>query len=311
MLTLRKFNFNAVKTIKNSIRTFVNVIYEPGEVESSYVVPDHIVKPSYYTEINKPANLIGKININNENQIKNMRKSCKIAANILEKCHEIVKPGISTHEIDRFVFNEIIKQNCYPSPLYYCGYPKAICTSVNNVACHGIPDSRKLMDGDIINIDITVFHQNCHGDCSKTFLVGNVDDNGRYLVYHNEKALYEAIKICRPGVDFREIGKALQAYANRAELNIVQDFIGHGIGEEFHCPPEIYHFENDYEIGTMEKGMIFTIEPIFSEGAGEIELWEDEWTVSTIDNSRTSQHEHTVLINEDSCEILTMPDPSK
>lgn len=220
-----------------------------------------------------------------------------------------LQPGISTHEIDRFVFNEIIKQNCYPSPLYYCGYPKAICTSVNNVACHGIPDSRKLMDGDIINIDITVFHENCHGDCSKTFLVGKVDDNGRYLVYHNEKGLYEAIKICRPGVDFREIGKALQAYANRAELNIVQDFIGHGIGEDFHCPPEIYHFENNYEIGIMEKGMIFTIEPIFSEGAAEIELWEDEWTVSTVDNSRTSQHEHTVLINDDSCEILTMPDP--
>lgn len=219
-----------------------------------------------------------------------------------------LQPGMSTDEIDRFVFNEIIKCDSYPSPLLYCDFPKAICTSVNNVACHGIPDTRKLLDGDIINIDITIFHDNFHGDCSKTFLVGNVDEKGRLLVGHNKKALYEAISVCKPGVNFGEIGRALSAYAKKHNYNIVKDFIGHGIGEQFHCPPEIYHFENEYDIGTMQKGMIFTIEPIFSEGSGDIELWEDEWTVSTVDNSRTAQHEHTILINEESCEILTLPD---
>lgn len=192
--------------------------------------------------------------------------------------------------------------------MYYCGFPKACCTSVNNVACHGVPDSRKLLEGDIINIDITVYHDNCHGDCSKTFLVGNVDDKGRFLVEHNEKAVYEAIKVCKHGVDFREIGKAISAYAEKFNFNIVKDFIGHGIGERFHCPPEIYHFENDYEVGTMRKGMIFTIEPVFSEGSGDVEMWEDEWTVSTVDNSRTAQYEHTVLIHDDWCEVLTIPD---
>lgn len=164
------------------------------------------------------------------------------------------------------------------------------------------------MDGDIINIDITVWHNDYHGDCSKTFLVGNVDDAGRQLVEHNKNALYAAIKICRPGVNFQEIGLAISKYAKATNYNVVKDFIGHGIGEEFHCQPEIYHFKNDYEIGHMEPGMTFTIEPIFSEGSGDIEMWEDEWTVSTVDNSRTAQCEHTVLITDDGCEILTLPD---
>lgn len=157
-------------------------------------------------------------------------------------------------------------------------------------------------------MDITVYLNSFHGDCSKTFLVGNVDERGRYLVHHNEKSLEEAIKVCRPGQRFNEIGSAISKYAKEVDLRIVPAFIGHGIGSFFHGPPEIYHFENDADIGIMQPRMTFTIEPILSLGTEELELWEDGWTASTIDGSRTSQFEHTVLITEDGCEILTLPD---
>lgn len=190
----------------------------------------------------------------------------------------------------------------------YNGFPKSICTSVNNIACHGIPDDRKLHDGDVINVDITVFRNNFHGDCSKTFLVGDVDERGKYLVHHNEKALHEAIKVCRPCQNFNAIGAAISKYAKEVDLRIVPAFIGHGIGSFFHGPPEIYHFENDVDVGIMQPRMTFTIEPILSLGTKELELWEDGWTAATLDGSRTSQFEHTILITDDGCEILTQPD---
>lgn len=161
------------------------------------------------------------------------------------------------------------------------------------------------MDGDIINVDITVFVDGFHGDCSRTFLVGNVNDKGRKLVEENEKALMKAIEICGAGVRFNEIGKVIENHAKSQNLKVVPAFIGHGIGEFFHGPPEIYHFENELNLEEMKSGMTFTIEPIFSEGSEELELWPDGWTTSTIDGSRTSQHEHTILITDNGCEILT------
>lgn len=202
----------------------------------------------------------------------------------------------------------MIKSNAYPSPLRYSGFPKSVCTSVNNIACHGIPDDRALCDGDIINIDITVYLNKFHGDTSKTFLVGDVDERGKYLVHHNEVALQKAIEVCRPGQPFNVIGAAISKYAKEVGLEVVPAFIGHGIGEFFHGPPEVFHFENDYDCGIMEPRMTFTIEPILSLGTKELELWEDGWTAATMDGSRTSQVEHTILITDDGCEILTVPD---
>lgn len=164
------------------------------------------------------------------------------------------------------------------------------------------------MDGDIINIDITVFLDGFHGDCSRTFLVGDVNDVGKKLVEENHKALMKAIEICAPGQKFNEIGKVIQSHAQSQNFKVVPAFIGHGIGEFFHGPPEIYHFENDLNLEKMKSGMTFTIEPIFSEGTEELELWQDGWTASTIDGSRTSQSEHTILITENGCEILTKVD---
>lgn len=215
---------------------------------------------------------------------------------------------MTTDDIDAIVYDEAIKNAAYPSPLRYAHFPKSVCTSVNNIACHGIPDDRKLEEGDIINIDVTVYLNKYHGDTSKTFLVGNVDERGKYLVHHNERALEEAIKVCKPGQPFNVIGSTISKYANEVDLRVVPAFIGHGIGSFFHGPPEIYHFENDIDVGVMQPGMTFTIEPIFSLGTHEIELWPDAWTTSTIDGSRTSQFEHTILITEDGCEILTLAD---
>lgn len=157
-------------------------------------------------------------------------------------------------------------------------------------------------------MDITVYLNGFHGDVSSTFLVGDVDERGRYLVNHNKQSLAEAIKVCHPGQRFNAIGDAISKYAQSADLRVVPAFIGHGIGSFFHGPPEVYHFQNDFDIGTMEAGMTFTIEPILSLGTEELELWEDKWTAATIDGSRTSQFEHTILITKEGCEILTHSD---
>ncbi|KAG5676083.1 hypothetical protein PVAND_005937 [Polypedilum vanderplanki] len=301
MVVIKKLNFQSFSMLIQ-YRKYNNSFKETFK---TYKIPDHIEKPFYYYERNKPADMSGCIEIKSEDDIAKLRESCTIAANVLKKCHEIVKIGVSTEQINQFVFNEIIKSNAYPSPLYYCGFPKSICTSVNSVACHGIPNENEILkDGDIINIDVTVFKE-FHGDCSKTFLVGKVDERSQYLVMHNEIALNEAIKICKPGASFNLIGKIISDYAKKVNLNVIADFIGHGIGRNFHCAPEIYHFENEINTEIMRTGMVFTIEPIFSEGSQELELWEDGWTASTIDSSRTAQCEHTILITKDGNEILT------
>lgn len=157
-------------------------------------------------------------------------------------------------------------------------------------------------------MDITVFLNQFHGDCSRTFLIGDVDERGKYLVHHNEQSLAEAIKVCKPGQSFTEIGAAISKYAEGVDLRVVPAFIGHGIGSFFHGPPEVYHFKNEINLDIMQPRMTFTIEPILSLGTEEIELWEDGWTTSTLDGSRTSQFEHTILITDDGCEILTLPD---
>lgn len=185
---------------------------------------------------------MGSPEIKTPEQIQRMRDSCILAGNILKACEKLAVEGITTDEIDRFVHHETIKANAYPSPLRYAGFPKSVCTSVNNVACHGIPDDRKLMDGDIINIDITVFLNGYHGDCSKTYLVGNVDERGRHLVRSNEECLNQAIRLCGPGAPFNVIGGFCESFAKLCKLKVIPAFIGHGIGSYFHGPPEIMHF---------------------------------------------------------------------
>uniref|UniRef100_A0A336LZH3 Methionine aminopeptidase n=1 Tax=Culicoides sonorensis TaxID=179676 RepID=A0A336LZH3_CULSO len=282
-------------------------ITELGNVSPELPVPDHIIKPSYYHKpMIEPSNNIGPVEIKTPEQIKGMRESCQLAAKILNSVPSILKPGLTTDQIDEFVHENSIKSNAYPSPLRYLGFTKSVCTSVNNVACHGIPDDRPLQNGDIINVDITVYFNGFHGDCSKTFQIGDVDERGKYLVKSTEECLNNAIKICQPNMPFNLIGKVISEFAKTKQLNVFPQFIGHGIGSYFHGPPEVLPYENNYG-GIMEPGMTFTIEPILTLGDIEIELWEDNWTAVSVDGARSAQFEHTILITETGHEILTLP----
>ncbi|KAM3967632.1 methionine aminopeptidase 1D, mitochondrial [Aphomia sociella] len=274
----------------------------PTDITPIRIVPDHIERPNYV--LGQTLKIPQTPEIKNDDQIKGMRKSCKLASSILAQVERFIQPGVTTDEIDNVVHNLCIEAGAYPSPLLYHGFPKSVCTSVNNVAVHGIPDIRQLQDGDIINVDITVFYKNYHGDCSKTFLVGKVDDRGLQLVAVTEECLGIAIKSCGPNVPFGEIGATIYQHAKRKGLTVLPAFLGHGIGQYFHGPPDIYHTENDYP-GVMKPGMTFTIEPVLSHGSEHTVILEDGWTVVTEDGSRAAQVEHTVLITEDGVEILT------
>lgn len=272
-------------------------------------VPEGIDKPLYYFPSGRVE--APKVpEIKSKEAIPRMRESGRLAAQILKKCGDLVAPGITTDELDRFAHNEIIKAQAYPSPLRYEGFPKSICTSVNNVACHGIPDARELVSGDIINVDVTVFYQRYHGDCSKTFLVGDVDEKGRELVRVAEECRDIGIQVCGPGVNLTEIGAAIEAHARQFGYTVAPAFCGHGIGTYFHGPPDIYHGRNQFA-GTMEPGMTFTVEPVITMGSKDMAILEDNWTIVAVDKARSAQFEHTILITETGTEILTVTGESE
>ncbi|KAG6453194.1 hypothetical protein O3G_MSEX008016 [Manduca sexta] len=275
----------------------------PVDTTPSRTVPNHIERPNYLSK-SKQVTVPSLPEIKDDNQLEGMRRSCKLASSILNQLHNFVQPGITTDDIDEFIHNLIIEAGAYPSPLHYKGFTKSICTSVNNVVVHGIPDLRPLENSDIVNVDITVFSKGFHGDCSKTFLVGDVDDRGIQLVSVTEECLDMAINICGPEVPFREIGARIQRHAKSKGLTVIPAVIGHGIGEYFHGPPDIYHTRNKYP-GVMKPGMTFTIEPVLTHGNENVVLLEDGWTVVTEDGSRAAQVEHTVMITEDGVQILT------
>lgn len=303
-------SFKSELTFRYDFGVCHNPITELGNVSNERFVPDNIIKPDYYYKpMSEPSNNTGSVEIKNPDQIQGMRESCRLAATILCSVPFILQPGVTTDQIDEFVHESTIISEAYPSPLRYLGFPKSVCTSVNNVACHGIPDDRSLHDGDIINVDVTVFFKGFHGDCSKTFLIGNVDTRGRYLVESTQECLNTAISICKPNIPFNMIGKVISEFAKQKRLNVFPQFIGHGIGSYFHGPPEVLPFKNDYD-EVMQPGMTFTIEPILTLGDIEVELWEDGWTAVPIDGARSAQFEHTILITEDGHEILTLPDKS-
>lgn len=278
-------------------------IVKPGFVSEGRSVPERINRPSYF-DTSMPPPGPDEPEIKTEAQIKKMRDSCRLARFMLDSVGKYIKVGCTTDEIDAVVHSLAINNNAYPSPLNYRGFPKSVCTSVNNVACHGIPDDRCLEDGDIINVDITVYLNGFHGDCSAMFLVGEVDKDGKALVKATEQSLERAISICRPGEFFCNIGSEVELVARKAGFTVVSCFTGHGIGSYFHGPPDIYHCYNNYP-GKMKTGMVFTIEPVLAQGSHEIVILEDGWTAVTLDNGRTAQFEHTVLITDDGVEILT------
>ncbi|KAF6176157.1 hypothetical protein GIB67_023448 [Kingdonia uniflora] len=275
----------------------------PGKISPRRTVPDHIPKPPYVRLRQSPGISSGP-ELHGEIGKECMRASGRLAAQVLEYAGTLVKPGIKTDEIDEAVHQMIIDNGAYPSPLGYGGFPKSVCTSVNECICHGIPDSRALEDGDIMNIDVTVYLNGYHGDTSRTFFCGNVDENAKKLVQVTKECLDKAISICAPGVEFKQIGKTIHDHADNYRYGVVREFVGHGVGQVFHCDPVILHYRNNGG-GCMVLDQTFTIEPMVTMGSISPVMWDDDWTVVTADGSLSAQFEHTILITKDGAEIMT------
>lgn len=247
--------------------------------------------------VNKP------IQVYTKKEIKGVRAACRLGRSILDLAGSLIKPGISTNEINKKCHDAIIAAGAYPSPLGYKGFPKSICTSVNNVICHGIPDETLLKDGDIINVDITVYLNGFHGDLSETFFVGTPDSDSLQLVQTAYNSLDAAIKECKPGMLYRDIGKIIAKHTQG--YGIVKKFCGHGIGKLFHTRPLIPHYPRNKAMGIMKPGHIFTIEPMINQGTWRDKLLSDGWTAVTTDGKWSAQFEHTILITKNGHEILT------
>lgn len=236
--------------------------------------------------------------------ITKMRAAGNLAARVLDFAGSLVRPGITTDEIDRAVHSMIVNAGAYPSPLNYGGFPKSVCTSVNECICHGIPDSRVLQEGDILNIDVTVYLHGYHGDTSRMFTVGQVSEAAKRLCKATTEALMAGIDVCGPGVRFSAIGNAIQNVADKYKYSLCKSFVGHGVGTVFHAYPHILHHRNN-EPGVMEPGMTFTIEPMLCEGSSREKFWRDGWTAVTADGGLSAQQEHTLLITASGVDILT------
>jgi len=284
--------------------TFASVA--PGSVSARRAVPAAIVAPEY---VDRPTPVEGREpNVKSAETIEAMRVAGRIAARAMAEAAAVIAPGVTTDEIDRVGHEYLLDHGAYPSTLGYKGFPKSLCTSVNEVICHGIPDSRRLEDGDIINIDITAYVGGVHGDTDATYLVGEVDEESRLLVERTHEAMMRGIKAALPGRAINVIGRVIESYAARFGYGVVRDFTGHGIGTEFHSGLIVPHYDAApaYDL-VIEPGMTFTIEPMLNLGTPEWEMWDDGWTVVTRDRRRSAQFEHTILITETGNEILTLP----
>ncbi|OWY92797.1 Methionine aminopeptidase [Phytophthora megakarya] len=282
----------------------------PGKVSETVKVPETINHPDYadtgVPESEQRARRESKgIPVYTPEQIKGIREACRLGREVLDIAGKALRPGVTGDEIDKIVHQACMERGCYPSPLNYYHFPKSVCISVNEVICHGIPDSRPFEDGDIVNLDVTVFKNGFHGDLNETFLVGNVDEEGVHLVKTTFESLAAAAKVIRPGAMFRELGKHISAVANGEGYSVVKSYCGHGVGTHMHAIPDIPHYAKNKAVGIMKPGMIFTIEPMINVGTWRDQTWPDEWTSVTRDGLRSAQFEHTFLVTETGYEILT------
>ena len=276
----------------------------PGVLSPPRAVPKAIARPEYVGKQTaregdepwvQPAEFIEK-----------MRHAGRIAAGALQEAGAAVAPGVSTDEVDRVVHTYLLDHGAYPSTLGYKGFPKSCCTSLNEIICHGIPDSTVIEDGDIVNVDVTAFHDGVHGDTNATFLAGSVAEEHRLLVERTREAMMRAIKAVKPGRSLSVIGRVIESYANRFGYNVVRDFTGHGVGTTFHNGLVVLHYDEPSVTTVLEPGMTFTIEPMINLGSLDYEIWGDGWTVATKDRKWSAQFEHSLVVTEDGAEILTV-----
>ncbi|MBS2938563.1 type I methionyl aminopeptidase [Nocardioides sp. J2M5] len=277
----------------------------PAAISPRRAVPASIVRPEY-VDREAPERFTGE-EVKDAETIEKMRVAGRLAAQARELVGQHVVPGVTTDELDRVGHEFLCDHGAYPSTLGYRGFPKSLCSSVNEVICHGIPDARVVEDGDIVNIDITAFLDGVHGDTNATFLAGDVDEESRLLVERTRESLDRAIKAVKPGRRVNVIGRVIEAYAKRFGYGVVRDFTGHGIGTAFHSGLIIPHYDDERFDDEIRVGMTFTIEPMLNLGTPDYDMWDDGWTVVTKDRRRSAQFEHTLLVTETGAEVLTHP----
>jgi methionyl aminopeptidase len=276
----------------------------PGRISPPRQVPARIPRPEY---VGRKYPRVGEPDVKDPGTIERMRVAGRIAARALAEVGKHVEPGVSTDELDRVGHEFLCDHGAYPSTLGYKGYPKSLCSSLNEVICHGIPDDTVVQDGDIVNIDITAYIGGVHGDTNATFLAGDVDEESKLLVERTMQATMRAINAVAPGRQLNVIGRVIESYARRFGYGVVRDFTGHGIGTTFHSGLIVPHFDDPDADLVMEPGLTFTIEPMLTLGTIAYDMWPDGWTAVTRDRKRTAQFEHTLLVTADGHEILTLP----
>ena len=246
------------------------------------------------------------VSIKTPEQIEKMRIAGRLAAEVLEMIEPHVQAGVTTAELDRICHDYIVnEQQAIPAPLNYHGFPKSVCTSVNHVVCHGIPNEKRLKKGDVINIDVTVIKDGFHGDTSKMFFVGEPSIQARRLTQTAYECLKIGIDMVKPGLPLRDIGRAIQQHAEKQDYSVVREYCGHGIGENFHEEPQVLHYDDPRTTLVLETGMTFTIEPMINAGKRQTKMLKDGWTVVTKDHALSAQWEHTILVTGDGHEVLT------
>jgi methionyl aminopeptidase len=267
-------------------------------------VPADIPRPEYVGKPG-PTPYTGS-EIRDAETIAAMRVAGRLAAQALAEVGRHVVPGVTTDELDRVGHEFLIAHGAYPSPLSYKGFPKSLCTSINEVICHGIPDATVLQDGDIVNVDITGYLGGVHGDTDATFAVGEIDEESRLLLERTQEAMMRGIRAVKPGRSISVIGRVIESYAKRFGYGVVRDYTGHGIGTAFHTGLVVLHYDEPRVDTVLEPGMTFTVEPMLTVGSIDHDVWPDGWTVVTRDGRRSAQFEHTVLVTDDGVEILTL-----
>ncbi|AMJ44425.1 MULTISPECIES: type I methionyl aminopeptidase [Corynebacterium] len=280
---------------------------KPGKPTPVRKVPDHIERPEYVWK-DTVQEAMGEPFVQTPETIEAMREASKIAANALKEAGAVVAPGVTTDEVDRVAHEYMCDHGAYPSTLGYLGFTKSTCVSLNEIICHGIPDSTVIQEGDIVNIDVTAYKNGVHGDTNATFLAGDVSEEHRLLVERTKEAMMRGIKVAKPGREINVIGRVIESYANRFGYNVVRDFTGHGVGPTFHNGLVVLHYDSTAYRNVLEPGMTLTIEPMLNLGSLEYDIWPDDWTVQNRDGKFTAQFEHTIVITEDGNEILTLPD---
>ena len=278
-------------------------LLHPGRLSPTRQVPPDIPRPEYVGKKNPKT---GEANVKTPDVIARMRVAGKLAAQALEEVGRHVRPGVTTDYLDEVGHDFLVGHGAYPSTLGYRNYPKSLCTSLNEVICHGIPDDTVINDGDIVNIDITAYLNGVHGDTNATFLAGDVDESSKLLVERTREAMMRGIRAVAPGRPLNAVGRVIESYARRFDYGVVRDFTGHGIGTNFHSGLIVPHYDDPGTHVIMEPGMTFTIEPMLTLGTIDYDIWPDGWTAVTKDRKRTAQFEHTVLVTDDGYEILTL-----